>query len=165
MHGLTYVCTGGGLLAASDSQSSQDLGNTIILLGLGVQVVFFSGFMVVTALFHLRINRRPTVKSRNSLAPWKPQIRVLYLVSALIMVRSVFRMIEYAQGHNGALLKKEIYVYLLDALLMIIVAGIFAFYHPRVLFSARRILETKPAHQDTTDLDPMVGQNRYHNLV
>ena len=104
------------------------------MLGLGIQVVFFRAFMIVSALFHLRMNRHPTVKSRSTLIPWKRFLHVLYTVSLLIMVRSVFRLIEYAQGHNGALLQKEIYVYLLDALLMLIVAGILAWYHPSSLY-------------------------------
>ena len=105
------------------------------MLGLGVQVAFFSGFMIVAVMFHLRMNRRPTVKSRGTSVPWKMFLYVLYVVSMLIMVRSVFRLIEYAQGHNGELLKNEIYVYLLDALLMLVVAGVFAWQHPSALFS------------------------------
>lgn len=85
------------------------------------------------------MNRRPTVKSRGTLLPWKTFLYVLYTVSMLIVVRSVFRLIEYAQGHNGALLKKEIYVYLLDALLMLIVASIFGWYHPKALFMPERL--------------------------
>lgn len=46
------------------------------------------------------------------------------------MIRSVFRMIEYAQGNDGSLLQKEAYSYILDALLMIIVTACFAFFHP-----------------------------------
>ncbi|CAG9939871.1 unnamed protein product [Clonostachys rosea f. rosea IK726] len=125
---------GGGLLAASSSQSTQDMGNTIIMLGLGIQLVFFGGFMVVTVLFHIRMNRRPTVKSRGTLIPWKMFLYVLYVASMLIMVRSVFRLIEYAQGYSGALLQKEIYVYALDAFLMLLVSAIFAWYHPRSLY-------------------------------
>lgn len=104
------------------------------MLGLGVQIAFFSAFMIVTAMFHLRMNRRPTVKSRGTIIPWKRFLYVLYVVSLLVMVRSMFRLIEYAQGQDGALIKKEVYVYLLDALLMAIVSGIFAWYHPKDLF-------------------------------
>ncbi|KAM0326927.1 hypothetical protein ACHAQA_006047 [Verticillium albo-atrum] len=119
---------GGGLMAASSS--SQDMANKIILLGLGIQVVFFSGFMLVTAVFHIRVALRPTSKSLSICVPWQRFIWILYLVSMLIMVRSVFRMVEYAQGHNGSLLQKEAYVYVLDALLMLIVSVVLSFSHP-----------------------------------
>lgn len=129
-------------------------------MGLGIQVAFFSGFMVVTGLFHLRITRRPTVKSRSVLAPWRKLIWVLYFVSALIMVRSVFRMAEYAQGHNGSLIKKEIYVYVLDALLMIMVTAAFAVYHPSVLFVQHLV---RPVREESSDSVPMFG--RYASMA
>ncbi|OAL53739.1 RTA1 like protein, partial [Pyrenochaeta sp. DS3sAY3a] len=121
---------GGGILATAKSESSQKTGNNVILLGLGIQVVFFAFFMVVTIIFHVRIAKNPTPKSLIIATPWVRFLWILYLASLLIMIRSVFRMIEYAQGNNGALLQKEIYVYLLDATLMMIVAAAFAMYHP-----------------------------------
>ncbi|KFA74439.1 hypothetical protein S40288_08915 [Stachybotrys chartarum IBT 40288] len=152
---------GGGLLAASDSQSTQDLGNTVILLGLGVQVAFFSGFMIVTGLFHLRIAKNPTVKARSTTSPWNTLILVLYLVSVLIMVRSVFRMIEYAQGNNGALMRREVYVYVLDALLMLIVTVLFSVWHPSTLFAGdNKVMAPSDGVSDTI---PMFG--RYASIA
>ncbi|KAG9254346.1 RTA1 like protein-domain-containing protein [Emericellopsis atlantica] len=132
---------GGGLMAASDSESTSNLGNTIILLGLGVQVTFFSGFMIVMATFHRRIASLPTTKARGTLTRWKTVIWVTYIVSLLILVRSVFRMIEYAQGNNGSLLQKEIYIYLLDTALMFIVAATMAYFHPGLLLAEERALD------------------------
>ncbi|KFA67959.1 hypothetical protein S40285_03505 [Stachybotrys chlorohalonatus IBT 40285] len=152
---------GGGLLAASDSPSTQDLGNTVILLGLGIQVAFFSGFMIVAGLFHLQITKRPTAKSRSTPSPWKKLIMVLYLVSILIMVRSVFRMIEYAQGHNGALIRREIYVYILDALLMLIVTILFSVWHPSTLIAGEN--KVKVPSDESSDTIPMFG--RYASIA
>ncbi|KAF3017113.1 hypothetical protein E8E14_009132 [Neopestalotiopsis sp. 37M] len=121
---------GGGILATAKTESSQSLGNKVILLGLAIQVIFFGLFIVVTVVFHLRLHRAPTPKSLTTSAPWQKLLWVLYGTSVLIMIRSVFRMIEYAQGNDGALLQKEAYSYVLDALLMIIVAGCFAWFHP-----------------------------------
>lgn len=114
----------------------------MILLGLGIQVVFFSGFMLVTATFHFRIWRRPTAKSRANGSPWNRFIWVLYIVSVLILVRSLFRMVEYAQGHDGSLVKKEVYVYTLDALLMLIVAVILAVSHPGDVLVQHKVLDS-----------------------
>ncbi|ETS86253.1 hypothetical protein PFICI_00081 [Pestalotiopsis fici W106-1] len=121
---------GGGILATAKTESSQSLGNKVILLGLAIQVIFFGLFIVVTVVFHRRVHRAPTPKSLTTSAPWHKLLWVLYGTSVLIMVRSVFRMIEYAQGNDGALLQKEAYSYVLDALLMIIVTGCFAWFHP-----------------------------------
>ncbi|KAI1379577.1 hypothetical protein F4677DRAFT_442551 [Hypoxylon crocopeplum] len=89
---------GGGILATAKSDSSQSLGNNVILFGLGVQIVFFGCFMIVTAVFHVRIAARPTSKSQATVTPWRNFLWVLYFASLLIMVRSIFRMAEYGQG-------------------------------------------------------------------
>lgn len=117
--------------------------------------------MVVTAIFHMRMLRRPTSRSLSTGAPWQAFMAVLYFTSALIMVRSVFRMIEYAQGHTGSLISKEIYVYTLDALLMIIVAVIFTVRHPSAIFTYQTLSD--PLGQDPGSFDnvPMVGQRPY----
>lgn len=118
------------MLATAKTESSQKLGNNIILLGLGIQIVFFGFFMVVSVVFHLRIKNEPTSNSHSTTVPWRQLLWLLYTASLLIMVRSMYRMIEYAQGNDGALMQKEIYLYLLDASLMFIVAGLFAVFYP-----------------------------------
>ncbi|KAH6628961.1 RTA1 like protein-domain-containing protein [Boeremia exigua] len=121
---------GGGMLTSAKTESSQKLGNNIILLGLGIQIIFFGFFMVVSVVFHFRITQRPTSTSRSTNAPWRQLLWLLYGGSLLIMVRSMYRMVEYAQGNNGALMQKEMYVYVLDATTMFIVAGVFAIWYP-----------------------------------
>lgn len=46
------------------------------------------------------------------------------------MVRSVFRVAEYANGYSGALQSTETYIDVFDATLMWCVAVIFLVYHP-----------------------------------
>lgn len=55
---------------------------------------------------------------------------VLYGASVLIMIRSVFRVAEYVMGSDGPLLATEVYLYVFDAALMLVVAGMFNVYHP-----------------------------------
>ncbi|KAF4547296.1 RTA1-like protein 2 [Elsinoe fawcettii] len=62
--------------------------------------------------------------------PWQRHMYVLYLTSALIMLRSVFRVIEYLQGNKGYLLRHEMFLYILDALLMFFVMVVFNWIHP-----------------------------------
>ncbi|KAF9694126.1 hypothetical protein EKO04_007858 [Ascochyta lentis] len=72
---------------------------------------------------------RPSVVGSYHL-PWKRHMYVLYLASALIMVRSVFRVVEYLQGNNGYILRHEVYLYIFDALLMLAVMCLFNWSHP-----------------------------------
>src|SRR5262245_12457580 len=112
--------------------------------------------MVVTVVFHIRITRNPTTKSLSISNPWQKLIWVLYLTSLLIMVRSVFRMIEYAEGNDGELLKKEIYIYLLDATLMVIVAGVFTVHHPSGVLREYAVLDGGIETGGSPDNYPMI---------
>lgn len=62
--------------------------------------------------------------------PWRRHMYVLYVASGLIMIRSVFRVIEYLQGNNGYLLRHEFFLYIFDALLMLVVMCLFNWVHP-----------------------------------
>jgi hypothetical protein len=58
------------------------------------------------------------------------QLFVLYAASVLILVRSVFRLIEYGQGDDGYLISHEYFLYIFDSTLMWITMAILAWVHP-----------------------------------
>ena len=95
---------------AGGTLSSLHLGQHIIIVGLFVQIVFFGIFLLVGVTFHRRISRNPTLESLRKppsvLCYWKTLLYALYAASGLILVRSIFRTIEYIQGNAGYLLKK-----------------------------------------------------------
>jgi hypothetical protein len=122
--------TGGGILAGADDKKGNDLGQTVILVGLAIQIFFFSFFIAVTIIFDRRIQRNPTPMSNNPVIPWRMLIFMLYGASALILVRSTFRVIEYAMGKDGVLMSNEVYIYIFDALLVFICVVIFNVWHP-----------------------------------
>ncbi|KAF2786118.1 RTA1-domain-containing protein [Melanomma pulvis-pyrius CBS 109.77] len=62
--------------------------------------------------------------------PWKRHIYVLYVTSILILIRSIFRVVEYIQGEDGYLLGHEVYLYVFDATLMVVVMILFNWVHP-----------------------------------
>jgi hypothetical protein len=100
------------------------------LVGLSVQLAFFGLFLVVTALFHWRINRQPTTRSLDVSVPWRRFILVLYTVCVIILVRCIYRVVEYEEGRGGELQSKEVYYYVFDATLMFIVPVIFSVFPP-----------------------------------
>ncbi|TEA21375.1 Protein RTA1 [Colletotrichum sidae] len=128
---------GGGMLATAKDSDSVKKGETIIVGGLGIQIVFFGFFMVVTLVFHMRLSRNPTPKTYSVDTPWKSLLWVLYGTSLLIMVRSIFRVAEYVQGKEGELQAKEMYIYIFDALLMGLTALLFNWFHPSRVINSR----------------------------
>ncbi|KAJ5351897.1 hypothetical protein N7452_000871 [Penicillium brevicompactum] len=130
-------CTGGGLMSTG---SNHDLGSNVTIGGLIVQLLFFGFFVVVTSVFHFRISRNPTSKSRADRdltrgqgfkqRNWFTIIIGLYLVSFLILVRSIFRLVEYIEGYGGYIMTHEVFMYIFDAVLMWAAMVVENVYHP-----------------------------------
>lgn len=136
------------------------LGEKIIICGLFVQLVFFALFVFIAGDFHRRMVKDISVKKRYTPAalfrkvqrsrvdssnspitrvlsreaanelPWKRHLYILYATSALILIRSIFRVVEYIQGNSGYLLSHEVYLYVFDAALMFFVMILFNWVHP-----------------------------------
>ncbi|KAI4671000.1 uncharacterized protein J4E88_009395 [Alternaria novae-zelandiae] len=154
----------GGGIQAMGTLDALHTGEKIIIGGLFVQLLFFGFFIVVSAVFHYRVSRDLPLKrryspfscfksrqsheivqtwttvSRASLdeLPWKRHLFNLYFASALIMVRSIFRVVEYLGGNAGYLLSHEVYLYIFDALLMFFVMVAFNWTHPSQVTDAHQ---------------------------
>jgi len=108
--------------------SSQSLGKSLILIGLVIQIVFFGFFLICGGLVHFRLTRNPTPASTQT--NWARHIYMLYIAGVLILIRSLFRVAEFAGGHDGPLQSNEIYLYIFDAVLMLGVMVAFNVIHP-----------------------------------
>jgi hypothetical protein len=115
---------------ASGTISALHTGEHIIISGLVVQVLFFGCFIVTALFFHLRMHRVPTSRVLAHSPPWQKHLFALYGASLLILVRSVFRLIEYGQGNDGFLISHEVFLYVFDSTLMWICMAIMAWVHP-----------------------------------
>jgi hypothetical protein len=120
---------GGGGIQAAGTLDLYELGEKVIIAGLFCQVVVFGFFVVVSVLFHSRIVKRSTVRAANNTIPWMRYLYVLYSTSAIILIRSVFRIVEYLQGNDGYLIAHEIFLYMFDAVLMAGVMLIFLVWY------------------------------------
>lgn len=125
------------MLASADSQDNVDLGQNIIIGGLVLQILFFGLFIVASCVFHYRISAVPTTRSRAVDAPWNRYLWVLYGASGLIMIRNIFRVIEYGQGQDGYLLSTETWLYVFDATLMFVTMVLFQVWHPSRIISGK----------------------------
>ncbi|KAG8352494.1 hypothetical protein FVEN_g9627 [Fusarium venenatum] len=131
---LSFALQGaGGSMMAAGSLELLHNGERVVMIGLVVQVIFFSLFAVAAALFHTRLLQNLSTKALASNIPWERYLCILYIASGLIMVRSVFRLIEYAQGNAGYLISHEVYMYLFDSVLMLLTMALFAWEHPSQL--------------------------------
>ncbi|KAL9946758.1 hypothetical protein D7B24_008378 [Verticillium nonalfalfae] len=119
----------GGGIQSGGTLDLYKLGEKIIIAGLFVQIVVFGFFVVTSVLFHRRMNTQPPTGASAAKVPWRRYLWVLYSTSAIILVRSVFRVVEYLQGNGGYLISHEIFLYMFDALLMALCMLIFAVWY------------------------------------
>ncbi|PYI31517.1 hypothetical protein BP00DRAFT_475123 [Aspergillus indologenus CBS 114.80] len=128
---LSFFLQGaGGGIQSSGSLSGMQTGEHIIVAGLFVQIFFFGFFMLTAGAFDRKLKKYPIPRCRDPSIPWRKHLNILYLTSFLIMVRSVFRLIEYLQGNDGYLLHHEVFLYLFDAVLIFSAMAVFNFFHP-----------------------------------
>ncbi|KAL7917711.1 RTA1 like domain-containing protein [Trichoderma austrokoningii] len=122
---------GSGILATGkNNPSSTHAGNNVIIGGLVLQLLWFALFITVTAVFHHRMKSIPTSRSQQPDCRWQIYLRTLYIAGILIIIRNLFRVIEYAQGNDGYLLTKEAFIYIFDALPMLAVVAWLHWNHP-----------------------------------
>jgi hypothetical protein len=194
---------GGGGIQAAGTLELLHTGEKIIIAGLFLQLLFFGFFIVVAGLFHFRLKRanvasfykerssghgHSRLRSAASTAPihspslsiqqlpWERHMYTLYVASALIMFRSVFRVVEYLQGNNGYLLRHELFLYIFDALLMLAVMVLFNMNHPAQvtdLYQQRKeegsgysLDETRQNYSGSRDrVEETPGSSRFKNTM
>ncbi|WZH47095.1 RTA1 like protein-domain-containing protein [Fusarium acuminatum] len=125
-----FMQGGGGGMMSSDEADTPDTGETLIVAGLFVQIVFFGCFVITSALFHKRLRLVPTQKVLTNNPPYARHLIALYVTSVLIFIRSRVRVIEFIQGFDGFIISHEIFIYLFDAVPMLAVMLIMNWVHP-----------------------------------
>jgi hypothetical protein len=150
---LTKIFVGGDILCffvqiiGSGTLSSKfNLGKAIILVGLVAQIVFFGLFVLVAAIFHRRLSRNPTptaqrLDEEHVRLRWKDITRVIFVVSAMIFIRSLFRLVEFTGDSNSPMMKTEAYLYVCDSTLMFIALAILIYWHPAEYVGNRKDIQ------------------------
>ncbi|KAF2028178.1 RTA1-domain-containing protein [Setomelanomma holmii] len=124
---LNVQSTGGGLLAKPENVKT---GEYIIIGGLVLQCLLFFFFMYCCIRFHRRFRYHLSTTGERTTIPWEPILNMLYGVSVLVLVRNVYRLVEYIMGKDSYLFENEWPVYVLDGLLMLVVMIVFFVWYP-----------------------------------
>ncbi|KAF2662880.1 RTA1 like protein [Lophiostoma macrostomum CBS 122681] len=120
---------GGGLMASSHAATAQR-GSHIVLAGLILQIVIFAFFVAVAVVLHRRLRAKPTSRCDSPSLPWTKTLYMLYIVSALIMLRSIVRVAEFGEGFEGTIYLHEVYLFVLDGLPMLMVMVVWNVWYP-----------------------------------
>ncbi|APA12534.1 hypothetical protein sscle_09g073040 [Sclerotinia sclerotiorum 1980 UF-70] len=114
------------------------LGNRLVMMGLGEQLVFLLIFVFTVGKFQYNMSRNPfqrlstsTIpKASGGEIPYKKHLIALYIASALIAVRSVIRLMENLTGTTGFIRSHEMILIIFDGMFMLNMMFLFHSIHP-----------------------------------
>ncbi|KAI4759835.1 hypothetical protein E4T52_14871 [Aureobasidium sp. EXF-3400] len=150
-----FVQAVGGVMLTQTSASAASRGQKIVLVGLFIQIIFFGLFITTALVFAMR------AFNGSRKAPWRSALIVLIFGSTLIMVRCIYRVVEYIQGKSGHIMSHEAFIYVFDASLMFIVMILSNTMHPSMigarvkggvvvrLWAVKEIIETSATSMET----------------
>lgn len=124
---IALACQGAGAgLSVSDKgvDSTLKSGRILLIIGLVALVVLIGCYAITAVVVH----SSPRYGVRHS-----PNLRrlfpVLYTCTALLMIRNIFRLVEFGQGFEGAIADQEKYFYGFDSLMIILILMINTIFH------------------------------------
>lgn len=140
---IDVACLGtqiaGTVLPASGDEAVMEISRNVVLGGLVAQVVALGFFVFMT--WHARRGIRKGKVWAVMVDPglrWENHFRALEAVTCLVIVRSLVRLVEYAQGEDGFVRTHEVFIYLFDAALMLLAMVVYLVLHPaRLIRDAR----------------------------
>lgn len=121
---------GAGFMVQGSNPDSMKTGQNIIVGGLVLQVVMFAFFIVTGLHFNIRFRRHAPTTETSARIPWQGTLNMLYVTSSFVMVRNIFRVVEYVGGSDGYLLSTEWPLYVFDGVLMLFTMSYFFWRYP-----------------------------------
>jgi len=124
---------GAGLLTSAGANlKTAETGLNVLIGGLGVNLVSFAIFCLQLFYFDYRTRKSPPAFPGGSLCKkgWRQFLYVLYLSSFLVLIRQIYRVIEFAQGFTGYLAVHEVYFYVFDTIPILISGAVYVICFP-----------------------------------
>ncbi|KZM23608.1 response to stress [Ascochyta rabiei] len=115
-----------------------------MLLGLFVQLLFlgfFLGFFLcISLVFWQRMSKSSKQYAilQYGKHTWDQLLKMVVLAAVIIILRCIFHVIEFAQGHSGYLVSHEIFIYIFDAAPMLVVQSMMHFVYAAKVFGVGR---------------------------
>ncbi|PIA13820.1 hypothetical protein COEREDRAFT_83190 [Coemansia reversa NRRL 1564] len=108
---------GGGMLT---STNTRDVGKIIVLVGLIVQLFFFSCFLVTTAYVwkNLEYTVHVSKRDKSHRVAKNKVLGAIFTTTVLIFLRSIYRIAEFADGYGGKIYSSEWAFYVFDTIMI-----------------------------------------------
>ncbi|KAH8698919.1 RTA1 like protein-domain-containing protein [Talaromyces proteolyticus] len=148
LNDIICFCTqiGGAGVQITGDAKVMSIGRHVVLGGLIFSLVIFGLFVLVALKFHRRLAASPTnIVIQTPEVSWKRYMWVMYAACLALSIRNLFRTIQFgtAKGISSGQKKDplgqyEVFIYVFDAFLMVIVILTLSIYHPGLLIKKWR---------------------------
>ncbi|KAJ6558859.1 RTA1-domain-containing protein [Mycena vulgaris] len=139
---LVVQGVGGGMASSADDLAGANVGAHVMLGGIGFQFLVIIVFTVVALDFVQRyIRDRPRRAGRSPRGILNLRLKIMLLALAfstiVLVVRSVYRIVELAGGWDGPIIRTEIYFNIFDGAMVVLAIFTLNFAHPGMLLRIR----------------------------
>lgn len=135
----------GTVLPASGTPEAERLSKIIVLVGLCIQLVALSIFLIGCCRLHARLRRDPSQSCAMLIDPgvnWLGYLAVLEVSAVMLIVRSGVRGAEFLGGTDGPVASHEAFIYVFDAVPMFVVMlGLLLLHPSRLVREVARLEE------------------------
>lgn len=114
----------GAGLSSSMNGGDQNSAKALLIVGLILQLFFFTCFTGITT--YINLNKKYGLRGVKQ---YQPIFICLYVTIALMYIRSIFRLIEFADGWYGSIATNEVYFYIFDFLMIFLCCVVFTALH------------------------------------
>ena len=122
------ILTGNGASRSantSNTPSEIKAGADMVRASIILQLACFVGFIALEVVFHFRCIKANVLNQKL-----QGIISLLYVSSALILIRNIYRVVEVWQGYDSYLTNHEAFFYVFDGALMLVNTLMWNVWHP-----------------------------------
>ncbi|KAJ7238968.1 RTA1 like protein-domain-containing protein [Mycena rebaudengoi] len=143
---LVVQGVGGGLAASADDQAGSKMGANIMLGGIVFQFVALLVYTSLAFEFLRRYTKNLPLRLRHTTAaverPMDPHVKILITAltfsTFVLLVRSVYRIIELSAGWHSKIIETEIYFNVFDGAMVVLAIFTINVAHPGLLLGSFR---------------------------
>ncbi|KAK6593337.1 rta1 domain-containing protein [Botrytis cinerea] len=128
---LILQAAGGAIADTAATEAGMKSGTDILVAGLSFQVLGLIVFMIVVVDYTLKVSGERT---RRQAANWATGLTV---ATVLILIRSIFRVVELAKGFQSKLANEEVPFMILEGAVMILATTIMTIFHPGLIIKGK----------------------------
>lgn len=126
---------GGGFMAMNNA-NLLNVGRYIIIVGLAISLLCFLFFLFLCIYIHTKVEQAVT----GSRPKWHLVFLAIYTNMLMLIIRSVYRLAEFAPGYHSAIALNEALFYGLDGLPILLLYLTWVPLHPGFVFKQTKVI-------------------------